>query len=443
VKKIEKNIHKIYLIVALVLGIALSVFLPFFNEPDGQWHYVASSNIAGLSNDITIYGETDQWYGDQWAHEKSAYKDGTFFEKYYATPIKRVPISDLPRLNTPISVLSYNYWGHIIPAIGVYIGHSIYPSIGVMITFGRLFSMLIYTIVMFFIIRWIKRGKLLMTAVTLTPVMMNTFSSLSYDGLSYVLAALAVAIATNIVVNKKASKFSILAMLSTSLFSFVAMKTNVLLILLLFPLAILAVLGKGKISKASFKAFFSNKIQRTIFIVLSAILFLLVFFVVAPRYGGVYEIIYRIFINIAYAFPAGGFTITSFVGSPLFNLPIWVTVVWFIIIVLDVCVDEKFVESKLMSYGALGVYLLNGLAVYMTFMTSVPAPNGNDIAGYISGMQGRYFTPFILTFPLFFGNTRYNFQIQQYETMTVVTILFAVISNLLLLFGSLYMLHNM
>lgn len=57
IKNTEKNLHKIYFTVAVVIGFILSVGMPLFSEPDGQWHYSVSSNIARLSNDLSAYGE--------------------------------------------------------------------------------------------------------------------------------------------------------------------------------------------------------------------------------------------------------------------------------------------------------------------------------------------------------------------------------------------------
>ena len=44
----KSKVHKIYLILSVLLGMVLAVGMPFFNEPDGQYHYVVSSNMANL-----------------------------------------------------------------------------------------------------------------------------------------------------------------------------------------------------------------------------------------------------------------------------------------------------------------------------------------------------------------------------------------------------------
>ena len=139
----KSKVHKIYLTVSVLLGMILAIGMPFFNEPDGQYHYVVSSNMVNLSNDISAYGEPSIGTGiDQ---QTKAYQQGVYFQKYYLTKIVEMPMGKQPReevTENPNSK-SYNFWGHLIPALGVWIGHKIYPSIGVMITTARLFSVLI------------------------------------------------------------------------------------------------------------------------------------------------------------------------------------------------------------------------------------------------------------------------------------------------------------
>ena len=77
-ESLEKNLHKIYLILALSIGITLSLVMTLFNEPDGQYHYTASTNIAGISNDLSAYGETQIVSGIDAQIPK--YQKGIFFE---------------------------------------------------------------------------------------------------------------------------------------------------------------------------------------------------------------------------------------------------------------------------------------------------------------------------------------------------------------------------
>ncbi|MFG7388155.1 DUF2142 domain-containing protein [Lactococcus lactis] len=119
------------------------------------------------------------------------------------TEAKIYPVKDSPRSLGLDDKLRYNYIGHIIPAVGVWLGYHIYPSMGVMIVVARLFSMFVYSLIMFFIIKYIKFGKLLFATIGLSPVIMNSFSSLSYDSLGMVIVAVAVAVMIDMIAQKK------------------------------------------------------------------------------------------------------------------------------------------------------------------------------------------------------------------------------------------------
>lgn len=214
---IGKKIHKFYLTIALFFGVILSIGMPFFNEPDGVYHFVNSSNIVHLTTDITVYGENSKWFGNQFINQKPAYQNGDYFKKYFETEVQRMPMSKLPRSTEYPKVLSYNFLGHIVPAAGVWLGYHIYPSMGMMIVCARLLSMFVYSLILFFIIKYVKRGKLVFTIIGLSPVAMNTFSSLSYDGLTLILAAFLVAVGINMVNKRKITPLNLIPMILVQL----------------------------------------------------------------------------------------------------------------------------------------------------------------------------------------------------------------------------------
>lgn len=235
IDRFEKNLHKIYFTVAVVIGIILSVGMPLFSEPDGQWHYSVSSNIAGLSNDLSAYGEP---VGTGTGVQKTAYQQENWFEKYFENQIVRMPIENIPRTNSIPPVLNFNFLGHIIPAFGVWLGYHIYPSIGVMIVIGRLVSSLIASFVICMIIKYVKRAKLLFMALSLTPVIVATTASLSYDTLSYIAALLVFLIMINVYEAKRMNWKYATMMLATSFLVLVGTKTNIKILVALFPLVI-------------------------------------------------------------------------------------------------------------------------------------------------------------------------------------------------------------
>ena len=436
---IGKKIHKFYLTIALFFGVILSIGMPFFNEPDGVYHFVNSSNIVHLTTDITVYGENSKWFGNQFINQKPAYQNGDYFKKYFETEVQRMPMSKLPRSTEYPKVLSYNFLGHIVPAAGVWLGYHIYPSMGMMIVCARLLSMFVYSLILFFIIKYVKRGKLVFTIIGLSPVVMNTFSSLSYDGLTLILAAFLVAVGINMVNKRKITPLNLIPMIFSSIAVYFAAKTNIKLLILIFPIIVLSILMKGRIKDRI------NKLPSRLKLIIS--IFLLSFVLIggaiyAQRYGGLGLVIYKLFMNFSYNFNPNINVqdINTILVQPLAThnmMPFWLTSVWFIMILAAAFAEAKFVKDPLISYGALGLFILNILALYVNFFTGYSS-GVNAANGAIGGVQGRYVTPMLFLLPLFAGNEHFELRVVSYKTVALFSAVIIVISNSLLFFDTLF-----
>ncbi len=80
------------------------------------------------------------------------------------------------------------------------------------------------------------------TIIGLSPVVMNTFSSLSYDGLTLILAAFLVAVGINMVNKRKITPLNLIPMIISSIAVYFAAKTNIKLLILIFPIIVLSIL---------------------------------------------------------------------------------------------------------------------------------------------------------------------------------------------------------
>ena len=436
---IEKKVHKFYLSIALFFGIILSIGMPFFNEPDGVYHFVNSSNIVHLSTDITVYGENSKWFGNQFVNQKPAYQNGDYFKKYFETEVQRMPMNKLPRSTEYPKVLSYNFLGHIVPAAGVWLGYHIYPSMGMMIVCARLLSMFVYTLILFFIIKYARRGKLVFTIIGLSPVAMNTFSSLSYDGLTLILAAFLIAVGINMVDKNRITPFNLMPMLTSSIAVYFAAKTNIKLLILIFPIIILSILAKERIKDTV------RKLPKRLKLTTSTLLLIVILVggtLYARRYGGLGLVIYKLFMIFSYNFNPNINVqdINTVLVQPLAThnmMPFWLTSVWFILILAAAFVETKFVKDPLISYGALGIFILNILALYVTFFTGFSSGR-NAVNGAIGGVQGRYVTPMLFLLPLFAANEHFELKVVSYKTVALFSAVTIVISNSLLIFDTLF-----
>lgn len=95
--------------------------------------------------------------------------------------------------------LNKNNFQYLPPAIGMLIGQLIYPSTGVMLTFGRLFNLLFYIAAIYFAIKKAKFGKWTMTAVALLPMSLQQAVSVSYDVFFYTTIFFGFSLMTNLV----------------------------------------------------------------------------------------------------------------------------------------------------------------------------------------------------------------------------------------------------
>ena len=446
----KSKVHKIYLIVSILLGMILAVGMPFFNEPDGQFHYVVSSNMVNLSNDISAYGEVSIGTGiDQ---QVKAYQQGDYFQKYYLTKVVEMPMNKQPRqgLTGNPSIKSYSFWGHLIPAMGVWIGHKIYPSMGMMITTARLFSVLINSLLMFLIIKSVKKGKMIFAALSLTPVTLNSFASLSYDSLSFILVAWLIALVINSLVDQEIRWWRWVELAVASGAIYFGAKTNFKVLLLFIPVLIAMFVFPKLYQKLSL--FCSNLWANKKALALSllgvmSLIFVNLIVLLGLRHNGIFYSIYRFIINYVVNLNPGITSASVFqtlLGSPypfINNSPTWVNMIWYVVLFATLLNEDKFIKNKLIPIVGAGIFLLGIAAVYYVYMTytSTGAPVSNaTLVGQMQGLQGRYFTPTL--FLLLFVTCYEKFKIKIIGQKGVLLFVMgtAMITNVLLLVSTLF-----
>ena len=447
-KKIK--VHKIYLIVSILLGMILAIGMPFFNEPDGQYHYVASSNMVNLSNDISAYGEVDIGTGiDQ---QIKAYQQGGYFQKYYLTKIVEMPMSKQPRegVTKNPNAKSFIFWGHQIPALGLWIGHEIYPSIGMMITTARLFSVVMNSLLMFLIIKFVKKGKMIFVALSLTPVTLNSFASLTYDSLSFVLVAWLMAIVINSLVDQQIKWWRWVELGVASSAIYFGAKTNFKVLLLLVPVLIAMFLFPRLYRKLSLSCSYlwTNRKNLVLLIFLGGVLiFGVLLLLMSLIHNGIFYSIYRFIINYTVNFKSSlsvGSVFYNLLGSPypnINNTPAWVSMIWYIVLFAVLLSEDKFIKSKFISLASMVIFLLGITAVYYVYMTYTPtgAPVANlTILGQMQGLQGRYFTPTLFLLLFITCQEKFKIKIKGSKGILLFVTGTAVVTNVLLLFSTLF-----
>lgn len=440
-KNLTKNIHKIYFGIAILFGLIFSIGMPFFNEPDGPYHFVVSSNMVGLTPDISKYGEFT--VGSGMANQADSYNNGTRFEKYYLTKIQLTSKSKLPR-DFSLSPLSYDFWGHLIPAVGVWMGYHIYPSMGVMITVGRLFSMLFYTIITFFIIKNVKRNKLLFTAVLLSPTVLNQNSSLSYDSLGYILFAGLLSILINALDENKIRVKGLILAIILSILSIVGTKQNIWVLLIIFPIVLFSI--KNPLSKYQIKSITKpinlikqNKKVQIGLLLLSLAIIIKISISLTSKFGGIIHVARRFFMTFIHQYGDNLTTASiwrSWLTSPyaFYNrMPTWSVVAWNVLIILLLLYEVKYVRSKFVSVSAAVLFVLGIIATYYGFLNY-----GTGTSSFIQGLQGRYFTATLLILGLAVSNKSFRLKVVGSEKYIVgFSFSLIVVTNIMLIFNTL------
>ncbi|HEL2057437.1 TPA: DUF2142 domain-containing protein [Streptococcus suis] len=425
-----KKLHKWYLIIALTLTTLFSLFMPIFNEPDGQYHLAVSGTIVNSVVDTSRYGIDKIASGMR--EQEDSYKNGTHFEKYYLNKAVFIESKKLPR-NIYFSYYYYFFWGHLIPSFGLFLGRFIYPSLGVMVTVARLVSSVSYVFILTYVIKKVKKGKLLFTTIYLSPVVLNSFASLSYDAAGYALVALFMMQIINIIVNKKVeSRF--LLFLSVVLL-FIGAKQNYWIISLLLPVAL-----------AETQTLFGKKLRFLIgelidFVKSHVKISLGVLGVVAvglmimltSKYGGLLSVARRFFMTTVFNY-GNTFGINTWLAEPYpsyNNMPSWTTATWVVLVVLVLLTQDKFVKNKLIPLISLFLFITGIVGVYF-----IQLGYGSATTSYIEGVQGRYFTPTILLLLLVVSSFGRSLELKRKNLLSLSVFVIAIVSNLILLFNT-------
>lgn len=433
-----KQLHKTFLVLSLLIGTIFSLFMPLFNEPDGQYHLAVSGKIVNSIIDTSRYGEKtiDSGMGRQ----KEAFKNGTRFEKYYLNKAVFVTEEAMPR-DIRYSLHDFVYWGHVVPAAGLFVGRLIYPSIGVMITVARLFSVIVNSLIIFFLMKHLKAGKLIYFFIFLSPVALNSFASLSYDSTGYVAVAFLMMVVINTIVERKLTTKTRYLWLASTVAIVLGAKWNYWILLAFIPLLELCYNDKLKHLRSSLKSVLETILAKKSYLILSGLLLALTGFVAAfiltRAHGGLFYVVQRYLMTFGYNYAGLNLLsndITSWLTAPYPSqnyMPTWVSAVWYLMFFLVLFSEKKFVTSKWIGYLMLLFFFVGVFGVYYTMLGYRGAQTS-----YIEGVQGRYFTPTLLLLQVFASSITPRLNRSGRRVVPVALTMLVLVSNALLLFDT-------
>ena len=392
------KIEKVFLYLAIFM-IGISVFfMPATEVPDEvkhadiAWHilYPDSDNILDWEAKNDIINNPQPADADV---------NCSLFKQFFVEKIDTSQIS--PRFNFDIKSISY-----VAQFIGMYIGKTIYPSLGIILTFGRLVNAAVYIIAIFFLIKCISSGKEVLLFVSLLPMMIQQAGSLSYDVLNYVAVAIFFTFIVNLLHRRTFGMKQLIQLLLISIL-LVAVKLNNI-----FLLAVLAFINFECVDKLLFLNPLLKKFQKNRFLVLSILsLFISAIAIIYMHQTvGVKQFVFVMFNTLVNNNLNGA--LNTFLTTGIFGyfgwltipLPLWVVFIDIFVLTIFLFVDKDFELPKTEAV-ALGMVFPVQVAIIIAIMYFLWTPQIlGENASISVGTQGRYFTPFLLyLYPLCAG----------------------------------------
>lgn len=387
VKTKEIRPEKIFLWIGIVFGLLFALLQPLFIEPDASFHFDKSTYLSNTVVDRAKVGMPAEDYQSApvpFTTVSTMMKNGTYFKNFFET---KLPIENRNKVadQRVVGTKWYMEIMHWIPALGVKIGHLIYPSIGSMILTARIFNLIFFLISMFWIIKKLKAYKMLAAMISLTPTVMQFASSLSYDCFNYVAVMFMIATLINLAVdfreNVKLSVPQIIGRLILPSLALYLSKTNSRLVFLLLIVVIIALVGR------KFKLALT-KLQAWLIVAVLGILGIIGFVALYHQHLG--QIVSKFFYTLLEPYYT---VLTTEVigGTNTVGLPAWLFPIQFSALILLFLSYSKERLPRWFAWSSLTVFAVNLFGVLLQYAASALYTDHT-----ITGVQGRYFTPFLL-----------------------------------------------
>lgn len=385
-KKLMKP-ERLFLIVALVAGLIFAIAQPLFIEPDSSYHFDKSSYLSNTVVDRTKIGFPAEDYQSAplpFTTVTTKMKDGTYFKDFFETKLPILPknkVADQRVLGTKW----YQDVMHIVPALGVKVGHMIYPSMGSMVLVARFFSLIFFSVAMYFIIKKLKAYQMIFTVISVTPTAIQFAASLSYDCYNYVAFAWLSATLINLAIDLKTKKPILLKdFFLRIMFPSIALyfsKANSKLLYLLVLVVFLVIVGKK----------FKISLTKMQLMIGSTALIILGFLSYVFKYQDQLHLVISKFL---YTFMEPYYSVLTtqvISGTSTVAIPAWFYPIQYSALVLLFLSYTKEQVPRWFAWLGLLINLINLFGVLFKY-----AINPEFTEHVITGPQGRYFTVFIL-----------------------------------------------
>lgn len=384
------EIEKIFLILASIFGVITMFVQPLLSAPDEGVHF---KNAYAVFHDDAQKRNFNS-FSD--LEDVDSYRDGSFVDKYI--------VSKRDYKDNPLSFnLNYKKIQYLPQALGVLIGERVYPSLGVVMIFGRLFNLIFYIAAMYFAIKKAKFAQWFMAIIALFPISIQQAASVSYDAFFFVAIFITFSLITNLLTRREPLTLKWYGYILSSIILLFLAKTSALVMGLYFITLPMALFGHNHLTVIIEKIWsFCDKYKKTV-MALCTLLFILFLKYEFSNQGGLLkgvQILFNTFARSDFATDLDSTMTTGIIGSfgyLKYRLPEWVIIIDFIFLFL-IGISEKHIELKKRTVVASSlIYFLNIVLVSLTmyFAWTIGFLKYYDSL-VVMGNQGRYYTPFLV-----------------------------------------------
>lgn len=418
--------QSIFLILATVF-IGISVFLmPINRVPDEMSH----ARMAWSS----MFAKKDSSF--DWMNSvskdteinKAEYKK-IFTEKIDLSNENFHPIFEVKRIR------------HIPQLVGMVIGSILYPSIGVMVTLGRLFNAFFYIGSMFYIIKKTCYGKWSMVLLSLLPIMVQQAGSLSYDVANFIVILGFFAFLSVLIEKPKINVKRILQILLFAVAFYITKVNNFLFLLLLLPIHF-NFTDQLEFLESINQAIRKLLIRYKLFVL--AIILIVGFIGAFKMLHGIDGIKNLVLVLVRTLFnnnlndhlnsilTVGMF---GYIGLFTIQIPLWVIFIDVALLAYISALESKLVVSKWFGISSLAIIVIQIVAIIAgMYYAWTPLVLG-DNAKISVGAQGRYFTPFLIFLVPFFISLKKYIKVEMNPTFIRLTVIATLCLNFIVSLG--------
>lgn len=408
-KKIISKPELVFVIIAGFFGVLSATMMPILEVPDENQHFQVSYAIfsknqqAGkdlvLTEGMVVDKLEKGTYWNLFTDKTSAKDDGIAINtgSLVFDGKTRASIFDAMRITQ---------------AFGVLTGKIIYPSLGVMVLFGRLFVLLLFLVSIYLVIKKVRYGKWVFVLLATVPIIVQQAASISYDAINLIAIFAWVAYIINLATQKTIlTKRQVIIGLVLALFLMVSKSNNLLLLGLIFALPSAIITETSLYRKVRALSYWRS--VKYITITLLVLVFIAGAYFLQKKLLAGHEFDLKSLLSVLMnTFIWGDLTLIDVTtigtigqfGIFYYHLPIWVVIIAYIVIVITLLHEKMPTVSKKFAVISLAIFISSVLLITigMYYGWAMKPERLGTGASVADGIQGRYFTPLlILLLPTF------------------------------------------